>query len=66
MSRPVTKAEEMRKQADEARRMASKTADPKHAKACLDLARDFEKLAVKLQRLERALIPKEPRSGRTR
>jgi hypothetical protein len=65
MGRLVTKAGEMQKQADEARRMASKAVDPRHAKACLNLARDFERLAVELQRLERAVTLNTLRSGGT-
>ena len=53
----------MLKQAKEARQMAANAVDPSHAKACLELAEEFEKLAEKLQVLEQSGMLKNARSG---
>ncbi len=42
----------MKKQAQEARRLASKYTNKSLARACLQLADDFDKLAEKYRRLE--------------
>jgi hypothetical protein len=43
---------DMKKQAQEARRLASRTTKTSFAKACLQLANEFDKLAEKYRRLD--------------
>ena len=46
--------------------MASEAVDPEHAKACLQLAKDFDKLAYNLQRLDQSRILTQSGSRGTR
>ncbi len=62
----MNEADTVLKQAEEARRLASRAIAPEHAKACLQLARDFERLAAKLRRLEHSGTERLTRSGNCR